>query len=307
MVTSVTRIFADDTKVYGKASSVEVRVKLQEDINELADWSDKRLLKFNTSKCSVMHLGHNNPCHVYHMRDNDGNDRQLDETEVEKDLGLHVDKKLSFHQHVSQTVTKANRTLGLMKRTFVSRDNTVIKRLYTTMVRPILEYGNAPRTHQFAGDIDKLERVQRRATKMCRDIRDLSYEMRLKKLDLPSLYYRRQRGDMIQTFKILTGKDQIDQDKLLPLSHTTRTRGHNLKLGKQQGRLNVRKHSFGLRVVNDWNALPDWVIEAKDINQFKNRLDLFWKDRKYVTRPTHAQTSSVRRPERELQASAFFL
>ena len=150
--------------------------KLQGDINRLSDWSDEWLLKFNTSKCSVMHLGHNNPRHTYRMRDNDGEDRVLEETELEKDLGLHIDNKLSFRQHVNQAETKGNRILGLIKRTFVSRDRNIIKRLYTTMDRPILEYGNASRLHQFARDIDKLKRVQRRATKLCTDLRELSYK-----------------------------------------------------------------------------------------------------------------------------------
>ena len=124
---------------------------------------------------------------------------------TEKDLGVYVNDKLSFHQHVTQVVNKANRTLGLIKRAFTTRDKLIVKKLYTTMVRPILEYGNAPRTHQFVGDMDKLERVQRRATRLCTELRDLSYEERLRAMKLPSLYYRRDRGDMIQVFKILTG------------------------------------------------------------------------------------------------------
>ena len=155
--------------------------------------------------------------------------------------------------------------------------------------------------HQFASDIDKLERVQRRATKLCTDLRDLSYKERLQNLKLPSLYYRRQRGDMIQVYKILTGRDNIHQDKLLPLSHSTRTRGHSLKLEKKFARLNIRKHSFGPRVVNSWNSLPTWVVEAKDMNDFKSKIDQFWKDRHYITRPTHA-TSMFIRYERESQA-----
>ena len=76
------RIFADDTKLYGSVSTEEDRKSLQDDIDKLSDWSDLWLLKFNTSKCSVMHLGRNNPKHVYNMRDNDGIYQHLAETEV---------------------------------------------------------------------------------------------------------------------------------------------------------------------------------------------------------------------------------
>lgn len=74
------------------------------------------------------------------------------------------------------------RILGLIKRPFTSRASTVIKRLYTSMVRPILEYGNAPRIQQYHGDIEKLERVQRRVTRLCAEIKDLPYEGRLRSL-----------------------------------------------------------------------------------------------------------------------------
>ena len=269
VVKNVVRIFADDTKLYGPVSTEEGRTVLQEDTDKLSDWSDTWLLKFNTSKCSVMHLGRTNPKHTYNMRDNDGMYQKLEETEVEKDLGVYVDNKLSFHQHVNTAVNKATRILGVIKRTFTSRSKNIVKRLYTTLVRPTLEYGNAPRTTQYIGDMDKIENVQRRATKLCTDIKNLSYEERLRELRLPSMYYRRERGDMIQVFKILTKRDRVDSDTILPRNESARTRGHSLKLSKRQCRLNIRKHSFGLRVTNKWNSLPESVISAKSVNDFK--------------------------------------
>ena len=304
-IRSVVRIFADDTKMYGVATTSEDRETVQADIDRLSKWSEDWQLRFNTSKCSVMHFGHNNTKAVYQMKDNNGELKDLKESEMEKDLGLYVDNKLSFHHHVDETVKKANRTLGLIKRTFVSRDQLIVKKLYTTMVRPILEYGNAPRIHQYAGDIDKVEKVQRRATKMCPTLKDLPYEERLRAMSLPSMYYRRERGDMIQVYKIMTDRDRIDQQKLLPLNTDSRTRGHNLKLTKRHGRLNIRKFSFGLRVVNITNELPERVVNAKDVNDFKGLLDKHWSYRQFSTRPTHVLETVTRRPgtERELQAA----
>ena len=268
-------LFADDMAIIGKTPD-ELQSHLDHLLVYCNTWglrvntTKTKIMvfrKFNTDKCGVMHLGNNNPHNSYQMRDNEGSYRVLNETEVEKDLGLYIDNKLTF-QHVNQAVNKANKVLGLIRRTFASRDTAIIKRLYMTMVRPILEYGNAPRIQQFVGDVDKLERVQRRTTKLCKDIKDLPYEGRLKKMKLPSLHYRQERGDMIQVYKILTGKDRINQEKLLPRSQLTRTRGHRMKLVKQRGRLNIRKFSFGLRVVNNWNALPDSVVSSKDINKY---------------------------------------
>ena len=141
--------------------------------------------------------------------------------------------KLTFHQHVNTSVNKATRILGVIKRTFTSRSKNIIRRLYTTLVRPILEYGNALRTTQYVGDMDKIENIQRRATKLCTDIKNSACEERLRELRLPSMYYRRERGDMIQVYKILTKKDRVDSDRILPRSETKRTRGHSMKLAKR--------------------------------------------------------------------------
>lgn len=173
-----------------------------------------------------MNLGHGNEKMTYTMKDEEGARKELNETNLEKDLGLYVDNKLTFHHHIDESVKKANRVLGLIKRTFVSRDILIIKKLYTTMARPIMEYENSARIHQYAGDTDKVERVQRRATKLCAAIRDLPYQESLKAMKLPSMHFRHERGDMIQVYKILTDRDRVKQEKLLPLHSVSRTRGH---------------------------------------------------------------------------------
>ena len=155
------------------------------------------------------------------------------------------------------------------------------------MVRPILEYGNAARIHQYAGDADKVERVQRRATKLCPTLRDLPYEDRLAAMRLPSMHYRQERGDMIQTYKILTGRDRVDQNRILPLSSNDKARRHTYKLNNTHSRLNIRQCPFGPRVVSNWNSLPQWIVDAHDTNDFKGKLDKFWSHRQYETRLTH--------------------
>jgi hypothetical protein len=156
-----------------------------------------------------VHLGHKNPKYDYDMRDNNGELQKLEESVVEKDLGVYVDNKLSFHQHVNTSVNKATKILRVVKRTFTSRGKNIIRRLCTSLVRPTLEYEKVPRTTQYVGDMDKIERVQRRATKLCTEIKNLPYEKRLQELKLPSMYDRRERGDMIQVCKILKNKDMV--------------------------------------------------------------------------------------------------
>ena len=99
--------------------------------------------------------------------------------------------------------------------------------------------------------------------------------------DLPSLAYRRRRGDMIQTYKIINGIDRLDKSKPFTPSPTTTTRGHRNKLYHPHAQKQVRRHSFSFRVLPDWNSLPPKVIESDTLNAFKRQLDDHWKDLKY--------------------------
>ena len=130
--------------------------------------------------------------------------------------------------------------------------------------------------------VEQIEGVQRRATKQIPRMKELSYAERLRKLKLPTLSYRRIRGDMIETYKILTGIYDKDACGFLKLwkdmAPRTGTRGHPFKLYPQQARTSLRKNSFALRVVDVWNSLPSYVVTSKTVNTFKNRLDKYWSD-----------------------------
>ena len=116
---------------------------------------------------------------------------------------------------------------------------------------------------------------------MVPELRDLSYEDRLKSLKLPTLAYRRVRGDMIETYKILNSKydDRVSQFLCLHrdmVEQPERVRGHSKKLYKSEWKKKIRKHSFGLRIVDNWNSLPENIATAPSTNSFERRLDKFW-------------------------------
>ena len=152
--------------------------------------------------------------------------------------------------------------------------------LYKMYVRPHLEYCVQSWSPYLARDIDTLEKVQRRATKHLRGLAHLTYESRLEILDLYSLYCRRQRSDMIETYKILKRHYDLDPSTFFTLNTAT-TRGHSLKLFKERSRLLVRQNFFTNRIVNLWNSLPDFIISAPTVATFKLRLDNFWKQSRY--------------------------
>ncbi len=179
-------LFADDAKLYGKTSSVEDRRSMQEDINTLQQWSDKWQLSFYADKCKTLYLGKNNVKQHYSMMSN-SSAVTLEETTCEKDLGILVDNTLSFDQHICEAVKKANKKLAMIRRTFVYLDKKMLVQLYTSLVRPILEYGNVIWSPHLQSHIQQLEGVQHRATKMLASLANMPYTQRLTELNLPSL------------------------------------------------------------------------------------------------------------------------
>jgi len=103
-------------------------------------------------------------------------------------------------QQVDAVVLKANHQLGLINESFKYLDKKSMVLLYTSLVRPIIDCANVTWPVSFNKDIDKIEQVQRRATHLLPELRQLDYQDRLRLLNLPSLAYRRLRGDMIEVY-----------------------------------------------------------------------------------------------------------
>ncbi len=196
----------------------------------------------------------------------------------EKDMGVTINDKLSFDQHINKKINTANRVLGTTRRNFsyIGMDN--FSQLYKAPVRPHLEFANQICAQHLKKHIEALENVQRRATKMLPELRNLSYPDHLCRLKLPTLAHCRLRGDMIELYKILPGKYDLDvSNNFIQLSdHNTNTRGHHLKTKKNRPRTNLRKNSFKLRTTDTWKNLPDQVVSAPNIDTFKNHLDKLW-------------------------------
>ena len=185
----------------------------------------------------------------------------------------HVDTELTLEKHIESVV---NRMLGLIRRSYTYTDSQSLLKLYTSLVRPTLEYASAALTPILRRDQILLENVQRRATKLIPELRDRDYEDRLRALKLPSLYYRRARGDMIETYKFTHSIYKTEQEPLQRESNTM-TRGHSHKLKKKE-RCNTttRANFFRHRITNRWNKLSDDVVTAPSLNSFKSRLDHQW-------------------------------
>jgi len=123
-------------------------------------------------------------------------------------------------------------------------------------------------------DIDVLERIQKAATHLVPRLRKYTYPVRLQKLGITSLKDRRERGDIIEVYKLLTGREQIDSKQFFQLAQNHHgLRGHGMKLTKERPRLDTGKYFFSQPVVNGWNRLPAKVVCAETVNGFKNAYD----------------------------------
>ena len=191
-----------------------------------------------------------------------------------------IDQDLKFHEHTSFATNKANRVLGLIKKSFSYLNSDMLVHLYKSMVRPILEYGNIIWGPHYLMDQKKVEKIQRRATKLITGLHDSNYATRLMELRLPSLNYRRQRGDMILLYQIFNHMVDIDINNFFVLSSGI-TRGHELKLYKCRSSCPLRSNFFSHRVVNTWNSLPQHLIKTCSLNDFKTKLDRHWTDIMY--------------------------
>ena len=255
---------------------VEDRIRFQLEIDRLGEWSRVWQLHFNTSKCKIMHIGKNNVKQSYRM-----NDQELETTKAEKDIGVMVQDDLKPSLHCAKVAAKANGVLGQLSRAVLYRDSNTFIKLYLVYVRPILEYCiQAVGPHTVADKLC-LEKVQMRAVKMVSNIGGGSYNDKLAKLNLTTLEERRWRGDMIQTWRIMTGKDMVKVETWFDLevdrqrvgATTTRHARQHHAIRPRNYKYEERGYFFSNRVVHDYNSLPEHVKQATDINSFKNNLD----------------------------------
>ncbi|KFQ63554.1 hypothetical protein N334_13604, partial [Pelecanus crispus] len=238
------------------------------DLDKLKKWAHVNIMRFNKAKHKVLHLGQGNTPYQYRLWD-----EGIENSPAEKELRVLVDKKLDMSQQCVIAAQKANRILGWIKRSVASRSREVILPLCSALVRPHLECCVQLWGPQHKKDMDLLEQLQRRATKMIRGMEHLSWEERLSELGLFSLEKRRLRGDLIVAFQYIKEAYEKDGDKVFSRACCNRTRCNGFILKEGMFRLDIRKKCFTMRVVKHWNSLPREVVDAPSMEIFKVRLD----------------------------------
>ena len=272
-------LFADDAKLFKYIKGDLDRQRLQDGLDRLQEWTDKWLLKLNCKKCKVISFGRNPEVdHEYILSDGS----KLGREEQITDLGVIMDSQLRFSEHIQAKINKAYGMIGVINRNFNCMSVESFVTLYKCMVRSQLDYCNSVWAPYRKSDIEDLEKVQKRATKILPYLSKLSYEDRLRKCNLPTLKFRSIRGDLIEAYKIITGKYDLTVSPKLKFSKIKFTRGNDYKLDTVCTSYELRKHFFTNRIINIWNSLPNDVVKADTTNQFKNRLDWFWRNQELI-------------------------
>ena len=263
-------IYCDFMKAFDKVPHMRLAYKIQKYgiTGNMLGW----IKSFLSERTQCVNIKSATPYYMDH--------HELRYSPCENDLGVYIDDELNFEKHIGTIVNKANRVLGITRKTFDHMDQNIFCHIFKGLVRPQLEYASSVWSPHLVKRKETIENVQRRATQLIPGFSELSYPDRLKKLKLPTLAYRRVRGDMIQVYKMLC--DTGGFDKTLPSILTdepNRTlRGHNKKLFTERFHKDIGKYAFKHRIVSLWNSLPDAAVNAQDIETFEKELDKHWND-----------------------------
>ena len=269
--------FADDLKIFRVMEGEHDRDVFQSDLDKLLRWSEIWQMHFNFSKCKIMHLGRVKNANAYKL-----SGEELEQINMEKDLGVLVNSKLSSSDQVIQARKRALGMLGAINRNVCYKNEKVIVKLYCAYVRPLLEYCVQAWSPTYDKDSWLLERVQKRATKMINGLSNLEYEDRLKALNMFSLKYRRLRGDLIEVFKFVNGQHVGYLKGMFEFNTELRGRGREHKLVIKHSRTRLRQSFFSRRVVGQWNDLPGNVKSAPSLVSFKAQVDEYFTGKDIV-------------------------
>ena len=288
-VSSMVRLFADDCLLYRPIYSQEDREALQNDLLKLEQWASDWGMRFNAKKCYILPVNCRRPSYSYTL-----NNTTLENVERNPYLGLLISKDLRWAAHIDNVAKKASSTLGFLRRNLNRCSGDCKKTAYIALVRSTLEYGSSVWDPFLQKDIDKLEKIQRKAARFISSdyySRDAgSMTNMLKNLELQTLQNRRKDNRLCLMYKIANGLVPAipHENYLKPVLNKRRIRAKNFEdfqannfVARQQNlhdncfeipasKSDIYRYSFFPRTICDWNQLPD--TSASSIDVFRKTL-----------------------------------
>ena len=275
-VGAIAKLYADDLKLYASINNGSEFSDFQRCLDIIYNWSIDWQLDISFYKCFIVVLCGNHQ-HVFDYNDHvfKLGSHVLECKFSARDLGVTVDRKLTFSDHISDIVKKAHQRANLVIRSFLSKDPSSLIHAYKTYVRPLLEYNSQVWSPITITEIFRIEQVQKQFTKRIPGCFDLTYHQRLHKFGLESLELRRLRADLALIYKIIFCKTGMTRENFIIMMHN-----YNRKLRCHQYQIrpvknfNTARSSRCLfnRVITLWNSLPD-TTDFSSVSKFLNSVN----------------------------------
>ena len=271
-LTSTVKLFADDTLLYGVVVGDSDCDNLQDDLNKLEIWQHEWQMQFNPSKCNIICISNKQraPQRSYFFCGS-----KLEQVDSASYLGVTVNSKLKWSEHISSISSKASRSLGLIKRNLWNCPRKVRETAYTSIVRPKLEYASASWDPHYKKDISTLERVQRKAARFCLQNfnKTASVTDMLSELKWDTLEIRRKKSRLTLMYKLSHNLvDITTEDHLIPNSEKRTRKSHAFNYRMPEVSKDVFKFSFFPRSITEWNTLPADLVNCESLSDFKLNL-----------------------------------
>ncbi len=261
------KLFADDVKLFLASSRPFNFSPLASDLEKIVAWANKNQLQLAPAKSNVLHLGKGNPQQQYSC-----GAVSLPAVSEIKDLGVYITSDLKPHFHCQKIFSSANQISSLILKTFENKSPNFLFKLFQIYVRPKLEYASPVWNPWLQGDINLVEKIQRKFTKSIPSLSELSYDERLVKLSAHSLKTRRLILDLTFLYKILNNLTELNPEELFVEDTDGITRGHSRKLYVQRVIRDPYKNFFINRVVPLWNQLPESIVTATTLSSFRSKI-----------------------------------
>ena len=270
-VNNKVKLYADDVLLYSYIHSESNCIALQQDLDKLTEWAHTWLMEFNIKKCEHLRITNkrNLIIHSYYLENS-----IISEVPHTKYLGVTIDQKLSWNEHIQKVTSKANQVNGFLHRNLHQCPVSVKNNCYKMMVCPIVEYASsvlAPHTHT---SINQLESIQRRAARFCYNnfSRFSSVTRMMSSLNLPTLKERRNKSKITTMYKIINGNLSIPTNDFMP-NHRPSREGYYKQLDTM---IDSYKFSFFPSTIRLRNTFPPFVIHSPTLDEFCTNLNIHY-------------------------------
>ena len=275
-VSSVSRLFADDTLIHRLMKSLRDQETIQQDLNNLEKWESEWEMDFHPKKCNVLPVNRSKrKKQTEERQDYNLHGETLETVNETKYLGVTLQNNLNWDKHINNICVKANRMLGMLRRNLKGAPKKTKELGYKALVRPVLEYACGVWDPYCKNQIEKIEKTQRRAARFVMNNykKTESVSKMIEDLKWDSLEKRRKKARLQMFYKIHTEKVHVQfGGRLKKLPARSGRRGHSEMYERISSKSDYRLHSYLPRTIRDWNSLPLTTVQAPSTEAFSSRV-----------------------------------